>query len=140
MIGGKLSTSVPWPPGRRELKFAYLLPNAQRHYVWHRPLDLPTDGLRVSVGGDQADEAACNLKRASRQGYGVTAFESGEGTLPAGYAVDVELGRMPISPMSYAPWLALIALVGLIVGTSLPMLRRRKMDRKKSKQFNRPRE
>jgi hypothetical protein len=57
MIEGKLVTGVPWPPGQRELTFSYLLANAQRHYVWQRPLDLPSANVRVSVRGDRPEGA-----------------------------------------------------------------------------------
>ncbi len=49
IIDGKLVTGVPWPPGQRELTFSYVLANTQRHYVWQRPLDLPSAKVHVSV-------------------------------------------------------------------------------------------
>jgi hypothetical protein len=125
LIGGKLVTGVPWPPGQRELTFSYLLPNAQRHYLWQRPLDLPSAAVRVSVRGDQLGQATCNLNHLPRQKDGEVVFEAGEGTLAAGYPLRVELGRLPVSLMTYAPWLALIVLAGLIAGTILPVVGRR---------------
>ena len=55
LTGGKLVTGVPWPPGQRELRFSYVLANAERHRVWQRPLDLPSSGVRVSVRTGRPD-------------------------------------------------------------------------------------
>jgi len=125
LIDGKLVTGVPWPPGQRELTFSYLLPNAQRHYVWQRPLDLPSAAVRVSVRGDRPEGATCNLSPAPRQKDGEVVFEAGERTLAAGYLLHVELGLLPVSVMAYAPWLALVVLAGLVAGTILPVIGRR---------------
>ena len=122
LVGGKLVTGVPWPPGQRELTFSYALPAAHRQVVWERPLDLPSSGVRVLVRADQPGQVACNLSRASRQADGEIAFESGEQGLSAGYRLRVELGNMPVSAMTYAPWGALAILAGLIFATSLPLL------------------
>lgn len=121
LIDGKLLTGIPWPPGQRELTFSYLLPNSQRHYEWQRPLDLPSEGVRVLVRSDSPQQVACNLNRAPRQEDGVIAFEAHERTLSAGYVLRVELGHLPISAMTYAPWGALALLAGLILATSLPL-------------------
>jgi hypothetical protein len=129
LIGGKLATSVPWPPGQRELKFSYLLPNAQRHYVWQRPLDLSTAQLRVSVCGGLSDEVVCNLPAAAIREDGAVSFEAKEPLLSAGYPLRVELGHLPISVMAYAPWLALTTLVGLVLATCVPRMPLRWMRR-----------
>ena len=125
LVDGKLVTGVPWPPGQRELAFSYLLPNEQEHYVWHRPLDLPSSKVRVSVRSSQPDRITCNLDPATRQKDGEVLFEAGKRTLAAGYPLRVELGRLHVSPMTYAPWLALVVLAGLVVGATLPVIRRR---------------
>ncbi len=53
LVGGKLATSVPWPPGRRELAFSYVLPAHHRHLEWRRSLDLPTSNVKVVVRTDR---------------------------------------------------------------------------------------
>ncbi len=53
LADGKLVTSVPWQPGQRELTFSYLIPNVQEHYVWQRPLDLPS-AQRTRLGSWQS--------------------------------------------------------------------------------------
>jgi hypothetical protein len=121
LVGNKLVTSAPWPPGQRELKFTYWLSNTARHYVWQRLLDLTTERLRVSVHG-QTEEATCNFPAASHREDGEVMFEAREPILPAGYQLRVELGQLPISVMAYAPWLALTTLAGLMVATCLPMI------------------
>jgi hypothetical protein len=119
LIGGKLATGVPWLPGRRELKFTYLLPNLGRHYVWERPLDLPSAGVQVSVHADATTEVACNLGRAAAGQERGVAFEADGRTLDTGYRLHVELGHLPLSPMTYGSVGALAALACLIVLTSL---------------------
>ncbi len=125
LVGGRLVTGVPWPPGRRELRFTYLLPNLDGHYVWRRPLDLPSAEVRVSIRADSPPEAICNLTPAPPESTRELAFASGKRTLEAGYPLRVELGHLPVSPMRYAPGGAMAVLAGLIVLTSLPMIRSR---------------
>ena len=125
LIDGKLVTSIPWPPGQRDLTFSYLLPNAQRNYVWQRPLDLPSAAVRVSVCTNEPGHITCNLNHAQRQKNEGVVFEAGERTLPAGYLLRVELGHLHVSLMTYAPWLALALLAGLIIGTSVATIFRR---------------
>jgi hypothetical protein len=124
LVDGKLATAVPWPPGRRELKFSYLLPNTERHCTWQRPLDLPSGEVRVSVRGEQLEEVACNLRAPPRREDGAVSFETSQQILPAGYQLRVEMGRLPISVMAYARWLALMVLAGLVLATCLPMIPR----------------
>ena len=73
LAGGRLVTGIPWPPGRRELTFSYLLGNTQRHYVWQRPLDLPSaERARVDLhrpagpGDVQSGRCALARKRPNR--------------------------------------------------------------------------
>ena len=67
LIGGKLVTGVPWPPGQRELTFSYVLTNAQRHCVWRRPLDLPSTEVRVwSAAASRAGQLP--IRTARREG------------------------------------------------------------------------
>ncbi len=126
LAGGRLVTGVPWPPGRRELRFTYLLPNLDGHYVWRRPLDLPSAEVRVWIRADSPPEAICNLTPVPLVNKREIAFESGQRTLEAGYPLHVELGRLPVSPMRYAPAGALAALAGLIVLISLGVARSRR--------------
>ena len=127
LVGGKLVTSVPWPPGKRELKFSYVLPGTEQQSDWQRPLDLPTAEVRVSVQTDQPDEITCNLPATPRLEQSAVSFETADRTLPAGHQLCVELGRPPISLMAVAPWLAL-ALLGISVFTTHLVVRRRKSD------------
>ena len=125
VVGGKPATTIPWPPGRRELKFTYVVPAKSSHYRWQRALDLPCDAVRVRVENAKADEVACNLRRKPDEKSGAIAFGSDAGTLPAGYAISLELGRLPMPFMAYARWLALAVLMLLIAGSSLALVRRR---------------
>lgn len=122
---GKLVTAVPWPPGQRELKFTYLLRNAQEHRVWNRPIDLPCSELRLCVYTDRPEEVTSNLGPGATPREGQKVFESRGQTLPAGYKVRLEMGRLPISWLVYGRWVAMALLLGLIGGTTVVMLGRR---------------
>lgn len=126
---GKLVTAIPWPPGKRELKFTYLLPLQSRYRCWQRPLDLPCDSLRVQVEHAKPEEVACSLKRVPDGQSGMMTFESDGNTLPAGHVLSVELGRLPVPVMIYARWAALAILAVAIGGTSLALIRRRRSSR-----------
>ena len=125
LIGGRLVTGVPWPPGQRELTFSYVLANAERHCVWQRPLDLPSTQVRVVVRGNQPGRVTSDLNRTPQKEDGEVAFESGQHALSAGYLLCVELEHMPVTLMTYAPWAATVTLVSLLLATWLPVVRRR---------------
>ncbi len=109
VINDKLVTGIPWPPGSRELKFSYVIANDQRHRTWSRPLDLPCEKLQVRIETDSPDEVVCNLASLSGAG-GAVVYES-QAELPAGYRLEVELGKLPISVMAYGRYAALLLLV-----------------------------
>ncbi len=125
---GKLVTGIPWPPGSKELKLTYVLRNPQRHHVWERKLDLPCSRLRVRVSTDKPEEVSSNLEPGATERQGEKVFQGDGRTLPAGYVVRVEMGRLPVSWMVYGRWLALAALMGLVAGASVITIggRRRK--------------
>lgn len=129
VVDGKVVTGIPWPPGRRELKFTYVLRNTQSYRSWQRPLDLPCSKALIRVHDAKADEVACDLPRLCRDGETDVAFESGEEGLAAGHVLCVELGHLPVSWMSHARWLAILVLAGLIVAASWVVLRRRSQAR-----------
>jgi hypothetical protein len=121
----KLETQIPWTPGVRELKFTYRLPLEHRHWLFRRPLDLPTEQLRVCVHGGQLEDVTCNLASAGTfQGDGV-AFESEKTTLPSGHAIELRFGNLPVSWTKQARWIALSVLVVLMLAASVLMWRRR---------------
>jgi hypothetical protein len=124
LVGGKLVTGVPWQPGQRELSFSYVLPRTQGHYVWQRPLDLPTAQVRISAHADQPSQVTCNLNRALRHEEGEAAFDTGGRPLEAGFSLHVELGRLPISLMTYAPGGALAALGSLMLVTLIVLFKK----------------
>jgi hypothetical protein len=123
---GKLVTGIPWPPGKREVKFTYVLPTQSRYHRWQRPLDLPCDALRVRVEYAKIEEVACNLNRGPDEEAGKITFDSNGNTLPAGHTISVELGRLPVPFMAYARWAALAVLAIFIAGASLMLIRRRR--------------
>ena len=126
MVDGKMVTGVPWQPGQREVKLTYVLPNSEHDRLWKRPLDLACSDVRVRVQTARPSEVFCNLEPGTAARDGEIVFESRGKTLPAGYVIRVELGRLPVPFMVYGRWLALAALVGLVAAATLAALRRRR--------------
>jgi hypothetical protein len=116
-IDGQAVTDIPWPPGRRTLKFTYRLPIEDRRKVFERKLDLPVSRLRVIVRGEEPGHVSCNLPRKTAIGEQGQAFESDGSSFPAGHLVRVEFGGLPMPWMTYAKWSSLGLLAALVLGT-----------------------
>jgi hypothetical protein len=127
--GGQLITDLPWPPGRRELKFIYRVPVEQRSSVLTRVLDQPTDHVVIQVQAMDAGSAECNLPRAASPSNRETVFEHRGSTLPAGYQLRLRLGALPLRFETYARWLAVAVLIALIAGSVLTIRARRQVGR-----------
>jgi len=123
--GKKVVTSIPWTPGERELKFTYTLANPRGQFRWERPLDLPTSEFRVIVETDQPQDVLWNLADEPLRQAGRVVFACDERALPAGQVVRIEIGRLPVSAMAYARWMALAILVASVTVTALVLRRRR---------------
>jgi hypothetical protein len=117
LADGGVATSIPWKPGVRELKFTYVIPNTEQQRVWHRPLDLPCSSVCVRVRCQDPDSVSCNLPLGTVKQAGEAVFQSNGQTLPAGFSLSVELGRLPIPWMSYGRWFAL-GLLMILIGIS----------------------
>jgi hypothetical protein len=125
LIDGKLVTNIPWTPGRRELKFTYVLPNPIGNRVWLRPVDRPTSDVHVVVLTTKPDEVAGNLNRTSSRG--AKSVEFAAETLSAGQFIEIEFGRPPVSLAAYGRWVALVVLAGAIAATiGVRAIRKRK--------------
>lgn len=122
---GKVVTSLPWPPGRRELRYTYVLRNDHAYRCWERPLDLPCSHVRVRVRTSKPNDVRCNLPWLPAECDGEILFQSDDPILPAGHVLRVELGRLPLGWMDYARPAALLSLIGLIAATSCVLVRRR---------------
>jgi hypothetical protein len=125
-IDGRVVTSVPWPPGKRQLAFRYQVEVKNDHLRFARPLDLPCLNARIAVAGQRAEELVCNLpKLASANGESI-AFQSNGKTLPAGHTLELQMGQLPVSWMVRARWATLIVVGGPIaVGAAYLFLRKR---------------
>jgi hypothetical protein len=124
---GQLVTGIPWEPGQRELKFTYVLHNAQQYRVWDRPLDLPTDAVQVRIATSSPDSVSGSLDRQNvvrRAGYSEVLFTSGPTRFPAGHVVRFELGQLPVPWTTHGKRAAAIALLLLIGGATLRRRRR----------------
>ena len=131
LIDEHLVTDIPWTPGRRELKFSYVVPNPGLHQQWTRPLDLPCDCLRIEVQATSPDEISSNLSQRRSDGRGRVIFETGEQRLPAGHVVHVNLDGGSFSLAEHGRWFALAVLLTLAAGTlafKRPLMRRRAAD------------
>jgi len=116
MINNKLVTSVPWPPGQRELRYTYVLRNTQEVSRWTRPLDLPCSAVTIRVEGKSANEVRCKLLRQTTADGNTVVFESAGQGLPLGQILQVDLGRLPLPWMTYGKWIAVAILLVLIMG------------------------
>jgi hypothetical protein len=112
---GQVVTSIPWPPGQREVKLTYLIANDKRHRIVERVLDLPCSLVRLTVRTGQPQEAICNLSIKSDVEAGCVGFQS-QAPLPAGHVIRLELGQLPVNLAAYASWVALAVMLSLIAG------------------------
>ncbi len=122
---GKLTTGIPWTPGKREVTFTYVLPSDRPYRLWQRPLDLPCHELRLCVETDRPDHVSCNLPKGAAD-RGKVVFEAKGEVLPAGHVVRLEMGRLPVPWMTYGRWLAAGTLGAFLAGTTVVLLRRRR--------------
>ena len=123
LIDGKLLTGIPWPPGKRELKFSYVLPNEKRPTVCRRSVDLPCSHLQLTVNTDKPEDVRCNLEAQRTTSDGVVTFSTTGTLLPTGREIRLQLGSSPIPMMVYGRWTALAVLGVLVCGTSVFMIR-----------------
>ena len=133
MIDGALMTTIPWPPGERELKFTYILPIEKQHQVWERPLDLPCGAVRLSVIGSDSKGITCNLPSGQATDSSELVFEHQGTFLPAGHTIRVAFGRLPVPFSAYGRWIALGILATLIVVVAVAMLVKRPMAKREGK-------
>jgi hypothetical protein len=138
VLGGKVATGIPWPPGRRELQYTYVLRNDQAYRCWLRPLDLPCSQVRVRIRTPKPGDVRCDLPWLPAETDGEILFESDGTPLPAGHVLRVELGRLPLGWMDYARPAAVLGLIGLIAGTSFVLLRRRRKPPASGERLRRP--
>ena len=119
VIDGKLATDIPWTPGQREIALTYTIRNESAHRFWERPLDLPCDELRVRVKHKRPEEVACNLGQPVTSQVGEVIFEGPASSWPSGQIIRVELGRLPVSWVQYARWIAFVTLVTVVLAAAV---------------------
>jgi hypothetical protein len=116
LINDKLVTGIPWPPGRRELAFSYVIPSQQGNRTWRRRIDLPSQRVRVTARGADAQHMVSNLSTAASDQAGVARFESGTTLLPAGSEIDLQLDQLAVPLIVHARRGA-VAVLLLLVAT-----------------------
>jgi hypothetical protein len=109
-------TDIPWPPGPRELKFTYQIPLDANAGLFRRPLDLPCREIRVRVKSEDLKQVTCNLPRIADPD-GRLAFATTKPDLPAGFIIELQVGKQPINWRLYARWSSLGVLSLLTFGT-----------------------
>lgn len=129
MAGDKLTTSVPWPPGQRELEYSYTLRYPHWTGRWERPLDAPCSHVRITLRAAQPDEVSGNLPRVSGSTAGEVVFESAGQILPAGHVLQVTIGHAAVPWMRTGRIAAAVALAALMVSVGFITLRRRRSPR-----------
>jgi hypothetical protein len=111
------TTDIPWPPGRRELKYSYQLPLQTGAGVFRRALDLPSSKVQVKVRSDDMTDVSCNLSQRGAVANGFD-FSASKSELSSGFIIELQVGAQPINWMLYARWGSL-GVVGLLaVGTA----------------------
>lgn len=119
VVNGRLVTGIPWTPGRQWLKYTYTLRANAVPGIWRRALDAPCESLRVRVKHSEAETIGCNLPPVAESPQGEKVFQSSADVLPAGHEIRVQLGHPPASWSVYGRWVALLTLLGLIVGAAV---------------------
>ena len=129
LVNGKLSTGIPWPPGRRRLKFTYVLPKDEGSIAWQRPVDLPCSLVRLTVLTDNPGEVRCNLEAQRSTTDTQVTFTTAGLILPAGEEIHLQMGPTAVPMMVYGRWAALTLLGVLICGTGVCLHRTRQAGR-----------
>jgi hypothetical protein len=123
---GRMATSVPWPPGKRQLAFVYRLPVESHAFRFQRALDLPCRQARVAVAGLGSEELTCNLPGLPAKDGGPIGFVSNGDILPAGHVLQLQMKSSSTLGTDDTRWLALAILGGLVSLTILFILYRRR--------------
>jgi hypothetical protein len=125
LINDKLITGIPWPPGKRELAFAYVIANETGNRTWQRRIDLPCSRVSMNVKADKPENVVCNLPVMRTRGKEEACFQSNAQRLPAGHRLKLELDHLPMSTMVYARRVASVLLMTLVAAVSVVSVRRR---------------
>lgn len=114
---GALTTDIPWPPGSREIAITYELPITGRTVTLAKPLDLPCGDVQLvvldvepnSVSGQILSDQTPSPQASSPAGEFRSDYQGA--ALPQGHVINLTLSSLPVSPLAYAKWLAIAALV-----------------------------
>lgn len=125
LINDQLVTGIPWPPGKRELGFSYVIANEKGNRTWQRHVDLPCLRLVIKIRTNTPEHIACNLPATAADQDGEARFESGAEPLPVGHMLRLELDHLPRSMMTHARRVASLLLIALVAGVSVVSVRQR---------------
>lgn len=125
LINDKLVTGIPWPPGKRELSFSYVIANETGNRTWQRRVDLPCSQVFMKVRTDTPEHVACNLPATAAKQDGEACFESNAEPLTRGHVLRLDLDHLPMSMMVYARRIASLLLITLVAGVSVVSVHRR---------------
>lgn len=118
VIDGRLTTSLAWPPGQREIKFSYQLPIENRQLTLNRTLTLPTRYVQVRVKGVALEHVQANLADATAiQLEDIVQLTYNGEPLAAGAPFNVMLRGLSVPWTHHLRWLAPAGLALLVVGS-----------------------
>jgi hypothetical protein len=115
VVEHQLVTDIPWPPGVRELKYAYRVPTATAGAVFRRTVDLPARNVTLRVHGDALETTSCNLPLA-RTSESSAVFASED--VAAGHSIELIVGDLPFPWIQCARWGAVATLAALVLATA----------------------
>lgn len=118
VLDGRLITDLPWMPGAHEVAFTYRLPIESQSQVIRRSLDVPTRRSVVRSDAHTDSQVQCNLPSVAGQNFGELQFEYQGDPLPAGYTLEIRLGKLSAPFMSYGRWGAVAMLAAFIAGAA----------------------
>jgi hypothetical protein len=116
-------TDIPWPPGRRELKYSYPLPLQAGAGVFRRALDLPSNKVQVHVRGEDMTDLSCNLSQRAAVANSLD-FIASKNQLSSGFIIELQVGAQPINWLLYARWSSL-GVAGLLALATVAIYHRR---------------
>lgn len=123
----RLTTSLPWPPGQRDIRFTYRIPLDSSTVRLQRLLTLPCRELRIRCTGVDTTATSCNLPGlTSQHEQASVTFTLEHAQLPADQLLELSLGGLSLPWQRHLKWLAVGALLLLVLAAWSHQLRRAK--------------
>jgi hypothetical protein len=118
IVDHALVTDIPWPPGQREVSFAYRVPLEHGAGIFRRTIDLPCTEIAIRVRGAESDGISCNLPAIQKAGREVV-FASAGRLMGTTDAIELQIGKLSPPWSVYARWGVVGLLSVLILASAL---------------------